>query len=1070
MLQARLTRDPVTRVAASEDGLTIFGEERHPLSLADMLASMKFNGTADQGRPASSCPAKGCNIPGLGEHSCDAVMANYAVSCKWLTNVLGCDCNGCACAEPKCPVLAFACAGKSCDQQIEAHPEGFTDSNGVKVDLTCNVLEDRFSCVCSGCSKCPPVRAPAPPPAAPPLPTPSTGENGPNVFAGLRGAPNWNPDGAGFPDTGRTPLWKEAGNGCLACNSWRECTEDTSNSRCTQFEIDLPNGRVTAGGNQCLDHFQGKMPGLWKCSNGVKQITKRTGPQKFKVGDCHVATPQAAQTAKSPALTPQVLQAAQSGDVNKFAAKATAFQMCRAKLAASFPNARAELTDELFNHLGVKSNVALALASTTWGENFPNVVANYGQIRAALGPEETARSEQFAIAVSYQNRERKVSDPAAYPSPWMTMQGVGEEEVHAEDYNKQCPSSSFPKERGWPTGLEWVKWHAAQRQDSRMYQDITQLPWPLSAFSMPLPTKECDFAVAAASDMNWYKYTRNGYLQKSVRCRATQRNPGHIDFIREKGGICGQLSYIELARRSCHGEPGMQVVEPGHSAALYFKRKKSGADNIGKNCWGGCGAKEGFCTFCGTTGACCKRGQGPAECRGITSQVSWGHECVEVPNAPTPAPGIVEFSVEMIHHVGDPSTAQWRIPLEDPPSDSIAGTFAIFYKTSALDVQTPKSIQWHYALARAMRDGPIDKARIAGIAAAHYGKGLSKAGSADQRRDFAPLLAAAVREKPDLFDLWELAGRWQRDGHLSSSLPQRPSGAPQSLLQVDRVENFTSTFTAIVLKLGEDALLPKVPATFGASIKEARRLLRKASDEDKSTGIGLLEKLMSKIPVARVNRRSATLFAKDGQLLEWRPARRIMKLLNKFKKSNASQNQSSLTQLTPLEEFISSVRRNPEKNWDRVIANDDEKKQAFAQWLKQHRAAADLGDLAREGLTDEDNTIVDRATVVDRATAATGTGTTNPDILEQMEADAEEGAIFTTVDADDLFEQLEGSPGNEGIPDEDDGDEDEELAAAASLLEETSRNQASVSKWPDEVQSWLSDCVDTWLKNAAPIS
>lgn len=451
---------------------------------------------------------------------------------------------------------------------------------------------------------------------------------------------------------------------------------------------------------------------------------------------------------------------------------------------------------------------------------------------------------------------------------------------------------------------------------------------------------------------------------------------------------------------------------------------------------------------------------------------------MEVPDAPTPAPGVVEYSVEMIHHVGDPSTAQWRIPLEDPPSDSIAGQFTIFYKTSALDVQTPKSIQWHYALARAVRDGPIDTCRIAGIAAAHYGKGLSKAGFADDRSDLAALLCAAVRRCPDLFDLWELAGRWQRDGHLSCSLPSRPSGAPRSLLQVDRVENFTSTFTAIVLKLGEDALFPKVPATFGESIKEARRLLRKASDEDKSTGIGLLETLMSKIPVARVNRRSASLFAKDNQLLEWRPARRIMKLLNKFKKnsnasqnqsslkSNASQNQSSLTQLTPLEEFISSVRRNPEKNWERVIANDDEKKQVFAQWLKQHRAAADLGDLTSEGLTDEDNTIVDQATVVDRATATTGTGTTNPDILEQMEADAEEGAMFTTIDADDSFEQLDGSPGNQGIPDEDDGDEDEELAAAASLLEETSRNQASVSKWP-EVQSWLSDCVDTWLNNAA---
>ena len=49
--------------------------------------------------------------------------------------------------------------------------------------------------------------------------------------------------------------------------------------------------------------------------------------------------------------------------------------------------------------------------------------------------------------------------------------------------------------------------------------------------------------------------------------------------------------------------------------------------NLGKNCWGACGRKDGFCSWCGTEGLCCRKGWTGNGCDGKMG--GNGHACVK---------------------------------------------------------------------------------------------------------------------------------------------------------------------------------------------------------------------------------------------------------------------------------------------------------------------------------------------------------------------------------------------------------------------------------------------------------
>eukprot|EP00931_Biecheleriopsis_adriatica_P029353 TRINITY_DN1743_c0_g1_i1.p1 TRINITY_DN1743_c0_g1~~TRINITY_DN1743_c0_g1_i1.p1 ORF type:complete len:2698 (+),score=678.60 TRINITY_DN1743_c0_g1_i1:54-8147(+) len=61
-------------------------------------------------------------------------------------------------------------------------------------------------------------------------------------------------------------------------------------------------------------------------------------------------------------------------------------------------------------------------------------------------------------------------------------------------------------------------------------------------------------------------------------------------------------------------------------------------DNIGADCWEPCDKKSGFCSFCGSGNACCRKDHAdqPLECKGVTSFTTWHHECV-IPSTPEQA-------------------------------------------------------------------------------------------------------------------------------------------------------------------------------------------------------------------------------------------------------------------------------------------------------------------------------------------------------------------------------------------------------------------------------------------------
>ena len=52
-------------------------------------------------------------------------------------------------------------------------------------------------------------------------------------------------------------------------------------------------------------------------------------------------------------------------------------------------------------------------------------------------------------------------------------------------------------------------------------------------------------------------------------------------------------------------------------------------ENSGKDCWTGCGKKQGKCDFCGTKGYCCKKGTKGNGCDGTIG--GSGHRCVLKP-------------------------------------------------------------------------------------------------------------------------------------------------------------------------------------------------------------------------------------------------------------------------------------------------------------------------------------------------------------------------------------------------------------------------------------------------------
>lgn len=63
--------------------------------------------------------------------------------------------------------------------------------------------------------------------------------------------------------------------------------------------------------------------------------------------------------------------------------------------------------------------------------------------------------------------------------------------------------------------------------------------------------------------------------------------------------------------------------------------------NAGRDCWGSCGHKGGYCpSFCGVGNACCRRGwsRDPQECRGINTFRTGHHECVAPAGGSRPSP------------------------------------------------------------------------------------------------------------------------------------------------------------------------------------------------------------------------------------------------------------------------------------------------------------------------------------------------------------------------------------------------------------------------------------------------
>jgi hypothetical protein len=76
------------------------------------------------------------------------------------------------------------------------------------------------------------------------------------------------------------------------------------------------------------------------------------------------------------------------------------------------------------------------------------------------------------------------------------------------------------------------------------------------------------------------------------------------------------------------------------------------------------------------------------------------------------------------------------------------------------------------------------------------------------------------------------------------------------------------------------------------------------------------------------------------------------------------------------------------------------------------------------------------------------------EILKNFQLDADECKMFAT-------EPFGDSPDNFGCPDEDATDEYEAEPGADLSLIGTTRDEG----WPDEVESWLSECVDSWMNN-----
>lgn len=61
--------------------------------------------------------------------------------------------------------------------------------------------------------------------------------------------------------------------------------------------------------------------------------------------------------------------------------------------------------------------------------------------------------------------------------------------------------------------------------------------------------------------------------------------------------------------------------------------------NIGKDCWSVCNGRSGFCNFCGTGNACCRKSgdaSPPLECQDIPVFLTWHHECVVPVHKPAP--------------------------------------------------------------------------------------------------------------------------------------------------------------------------------------------------------------------------------------------------------------------------------------------------------------------------------------------------------------------------------------------------------------------------------------------------
>jgi len=80
-------------------------------------------------------------------------------------------------------------------------------------------------------------------------------------------------------------------------------------------------------------------------------------------------------------------------------------------------------------------------------------------------------------------------------------------------------------------------------------------------------------------------------------------------------------------------------VKPNRFSVLRTQATK--LSHVGADCWKACGDRGGYCAWCGIGNACCKKDWewSPTECRGVTSFLTSGHECVR----PVIAPDPVEF-------------------------------------------------------------------------------------------------------------------------------------------------------------------------------------------------------------------------------------------------------------------------------------------------------------------------------------------------------------------------------------------------------------------------------------------